>query len=272
MEEYEKYMEMLMDWTITFVPKLLLACLVLVIGFWVVKKILKAITKLIDKAGVGVEISGFLNSIINIVLKMAVILGAMSIIGFEVSSLLGILAAAAFAIGMALQGFMGNFASGITIVFFKPYKVGDWVEVADKFGRVKNIEIFFTTLETPGNKTLIIPNGKVTDEVVTNFTTLGSIRLELEVAMPYEESFPKVREIILKVLDDYEKVMKTPVPEVGIITYDTHYIVLGVRPFIQADDYWEATYEINQRIKNAFSANGVKMAYSEGVELGAIGA
>ena len=238
---------------------------------WVVKKILKTIAKVIEKAGVGVEISGFLNPIISIILKVAVILAAMSVVGFQVSSLRD-LAAAAFAIGMALQGFMGNFASGITIVFFKPYKVGDWVEVADKFGKVKNIEIFFTTLETPGNKTLIIPNGKVTDDVVTNFTTLGNIRLELEVSMPYEESYPKVREIILKVLEDYDKVLKTPLPEVGIITYDSHYIVIGVRPFIVADHYWETTYEINQRIKNAFSANGIQMAYSEGVELGAIGA
>ena len=111
-----------------------------------------------------------------------------------------VLAAAGFAIGLALQGFLGNFASGLTIIFFKPYKVGDWVQISDMFGKVKAIQIFNTTLITPGDKTLIIPNGQVTDNIITNMSTEGKIRIELTVTMPYEESFPKVQEVIKNAL------------------------------------------------------------------------
>ena len=181
------------------------------------------------------------------------------------------MAAAGFAVGLALQGFLGNFASGITIVFFKPYKVDDWVEISDKFGKVKSIQIFNTIIVTPGNKTLIIPNGQVTDNIITNFSELGYIKLELEVVMPYEESFPKVKKIIREVLDTTPKILKEPEPEIGIVTYDSHSIVLGVRPYIVADDYWDVTYAVYERIKNAFSKNNIQVAYSEGVELGNIG-
>lgn len=271
MNDYSKYIDLITDWSIKFVPKLILAIIILIVGFWIVKKLNKVISMALNKAALGPEITGFMSSIFDIILKFVVILIAASVVGFEVSSLLGILAAAAFAIGLALQGFMGNFASGITIVFFKPYKVGDWVEIADKFGKVKGIQIFSTILETPGQKTLIVPNGQVTDNVVTNFSTKGQIRLKLEVTMPYGESFPRVKKIINEALADFDKIINDPEPEIGIITYDTHYIVIAVRPYIRPDNFWEATYGCNERIKNAFNKHGVQMSYSEGIELGEIG-
>jgi small conductance mechanosensitive channel len=204
-------------------------------------------------------------------MKFVVILFAAGFIGFEVSSLLGVLAAAGFAIGLALQGFLGNFASGITIVFFKPYGVGDWVEVADKFGKVDSIQIFNTTITTPGGKTLIIPNGQVTDGVITNFSTKGQIKLELNVTIPYEESFPKVKPIILDALSTVSEVLSDPAPDVGIESYDSHNVVLAVRPSIHPDDFWQGTFACYEAIKKAFNANGIKVAYSEGVELGPIG-
>ncbi|MEM1122123.1 MAG: mechanosensitive ion channel family protein, partial [Bacteroidota bacterium] len=191
--------------------------------------------------------------------------------GFDASSLVAVLAAAGFAVGLALQGFLGNFASGITIVFFKPYKVGDWVSVADQFGKVESIQIFNTILITPGKKTLIIPNGQVTDNVITNFSTRGHIRLELTVTMPYAESFPKVRQTILTALKDVPNIINNPEPEIGIESYDSHNIIIAVRPFINPDDYWDATFDTHAHIKKAFNAAGIQVAYSEGVELGPIG-
>ena len=270
-EKIQEYLNALLDWAVVFVPKLLMAIAVLVIGFWVIRKINHFINLSLEKSKVAPEISGFLSSILEIVMKFIIILFAAGMIGFEVSSLLGILAAAGFAIGLALQGFMGNFASGITIVFFKPYKVGDWVEIADKFGKVESIQIFNTTITTPGSKTLIIPNGKVTDEVITNFSTKGKIRLELNVTIPYEESFPRVKPIIMDALKKVPLVIQEPMPEVGIESYDSHNIILAVRPFISPDDYWDATFTCHEAIKKAFNAHGIKVAYSEGVELGPIG-
>ena len=266
-----KYFEQGTDWLIGFIPKILLAILVLTIGFWLVKRINKVIGKAVSRSNISQEISSFLMSILDIILKFLVILIAAGVLGFEVSSLLGVLAAMAFAIGLAMQGFLGNFASGITIVFFKPYKVGDWVQISDHFGQVESIQIFNTTLISPGKKTLIIPNGQVTDNIITNFSTQGHMRLELHVSMPYEENYKRVEGIIREALKDHPLILQDPPPEIGIETFDTHNIILTIRPFIDPNDYWEATFEGYSIIKKAFSDHEIRMAYSEGIELGAIG-
>ena len=267
----QKYMTQLTDWAVVFVPKLILAGLVLWIGFKIIRRLDLLIDKSLEKANIGLEIAGFLNSILGIVMKIIVVMIAASFVGFEVSSLLGILAAAGFAIGLALQGFLGNFASGLTIIFFKPYKVGDWVQISDMFGRVKSIQIFNTTLKTPNDKTLIIPNGQVTDNIITNFSTEGKIRIELNVTMPYAESFPKVEQILREALAACEFVLSEPEALIGIETYDSHNVVLAIRPYIDPDYYWDATFEVYGKIKSHFSKHGIQAAYSEGVELGPIG-
>ena len=270
-EKIQQYISDITDWAVVFVPKVFLAAIILYIGFKILKRVNKMVYRVLEAANVGPEISEFLASILNIALKFIVILIAAGIVGVKISALLGVLAAAGFAVGLALQGFLGNFASGLTIIFFKPYKVGDWVQLSDSFGRVKSIQIFNTTLITPNDKTLVIPNGQVTDSIITNFSTLGRIRLELNVTMPYEESFPRIKQIILKAMKDSKYILHEPDPLVGIESYDSHSIVLAVRPYIVPDNYWEATFEVYELIKNAFNNNKIKVAYSEGVELGPIG-
>lgn len=269
--DIQKYIGQFTDWSITFIPKVLLAAVVLFIGFKIVKRLEKIITKSIEKSKIDNEVSSFLISIIDIILKLAVLLLAISILGVELSALFGVIAAAAFAVGMALQGFLGNFAAGITIVFFKPYKVGDWIQVGESFGQVSQIQIFNTILQTPGDKILVIPNGKITDDIVTNFSTVGRIRLEIQILMAYEESYPKVEKTIREALEKLDVILHEPKPQIGIENYDTHNIIVTVRPYINPDNYWKATFEVNQAIKKAMSDNQIKMAYSEGVELGPIG-
>ena len=271
MEKIDSYFEHFVEHLITFIPKFVLAIVIVIVGFWLVKRLHNLVDKALIRAKVSEGVVSFLSSILDIVLKFVILLIAAGVIGFQISSLIGILAAAGFAIGLALQGFLGNFASGITIVFFKPYKVGDWVEISDKFGRVTSIQIFNTTIITPGNKTLIIPNGQVTDQIITNFSEEGHIRLELNVYMPYEESFPKVRQTILDALDKAPDILPKPEPMVGIESYDTHSLIIAVRPFIKPDKYWDVTFDLYSRIKEAFHDNNIKVAYSEGVELGNIG-
>lgn len=259
------------EYAIKYLPGIAAAIVVLVVGMWLVKKIVKLVEHILSNANIGPELSGFFASMASLALKFVVVLFAASFVGFEVSTVLGVLAGVVFAIGLALQGFLGNFASGITIVFFKPYKVGDWVQISDFFGKVESIQIFNTTLITPGDKTLIIPNGKVTDDVITNFSTKGNIRLELAVTMPYEESFPKVQQTIIDALEGYDKILKDPAPIIGIESFDSHNIIVTVRPYIHPDDYWDVTFALNGKIKEAFHKHEIKVAYSEGVELGTIG-
>ncbi len=267
----EKYSTMAIDWAMTFAPKILLAVVIMVIGLWLVKKITGVFEKVLERSNLGPELLGFFMSMASLALKFIVILIAAGTLGFQVSALMGVLAGVVFAVGLALQGFLGNFASGITIVFFKPYKVGDWVQISDMFGKVESIQIFNTILATPGNKTLIIPNGQVTDNIITNFSTKGEMRLELNVTMPYAESFPRVKEVIQKALNEVKTIKLDPAPLIGIETFDSHNLVLSVRPYIHPDDYWDATFESLAAIKKGFKDAGIEVAYSEGIELGKIG-
>lgn len=270
--DFEKYANAAIDAVVSFAPNFFMAIAAFVIGFWLVKKISSITEKALKTSSLSPEITSFLISMFDLVLKLAVVLFAAGFLGFDISAIIGLLAAAGFAIGLALQGGLGNFASGIIILVFKPYKVGDWIQINDKFGKVEEIQIFNTLLGTPGYKTLIIPNGQITENVVTNYSQKGKIRLELEVSMPYEESFPKVKSVLLDVLVKNKYVLDDPKSLVGIEKYDSHNIIVGVKPFVKPEDYWDAVYEINGEIKAALSENKIQMAYSEGVELGEIGA
>jgi len=272
MSNVDKYVDLIKDGLINYTPKIFLALIVLWLGFKLISKLEKLVDNSLDKMNISDTMRPFLNSMLSTVLKITLLLIAVSIIGVELSGLVTIVAAMGFAIGMSLQGSLGNFASGILILFLKPFKVNDWIQVDDKFGNVSEIGIFSTQMITPGNKTLIVPNSKITDDVVTNYSSKGVVRLELNVHIPYNQDFPKVKEIILNELKGVDTIMQEHTPEIGIETFDSHNIQLAVRPFATPENYWEATFQVNEAIKRVFNENNIKVAYSEGIELGDIGA
>jgi len=269
--DFSQYAQMAMDAIVKFVPKVAAAIIVFYVGSWLIRKLNKVLARALEKAKINKDAIPFLLSFISTFLKVMLIVSVVGMLGIKMTALFGILAAAGFAVGMALQGSLSNFAAGILILFFKPYRIGDWVEIDGAFGRVQEIKIFNTIIITPGNKTLIIPNGKAIEGIVTNYSDKGYIRLDLEVAMPYAENFPKVKQVLLDAVKSVPGVLETPEPTVGILTFDTHFIVLAVRPYTHPNDYWDVKFECNRRIKAALHAHKVKMAYSEGVEMGEIG-
>ena len=233
----DEYLQLATDKVVFYLPRILLAVIIFWVGFKLVQKLVELLKKGLEKTGFSETLRPFLASTVGAVLKGAVLFIIATVLGADLTGLFAILAAAAFAIGMALQGSLGNFASGILILTLKPFKVGDWIQVDDKFGRVTEIGIFSTDVLTPGNKILIIPNSMITESVVTNFTEKGMIRLELEVTMPYEESFPKVERILCTALKDVEHILEEPKPEVGILNFDSHNVQLTVRPYVKQDNY-----------------------------------
>ncbi|TXF89372.1 mechanosensitive ion channel family protein [Neolewinella aurantiaca] len=268
----EEYLEMASDAVIAYAPKVIVALLILLIGIRVINKVVSVSVRSMTERGIGADLTPFLGSIVGIGLKLMLVFAVVTILGFDVAAFVGILAAAGFAVGLALQGSLSNFAAGIIIVLFRPYKIGDWVQVPDEFfGQVEEIQIFNTILITPGKKTLIVPNSEVISGVVTNYSEKGHIRLELTLLLGYEESFPKIKSVIEEALRGVEGILQDPAPEVGIESFDTHNVVVAVRPFVTPDDYWEGTFAVHAAIKSALSAAGIKMAYSEGVDLGPIG-
>ena len=271
MDKIYAYLDLFQVKAIAYLPKVVLALLILWVGFKLVSKMQKWFSVLLQKASFSLSLQPFLTSLVGFILKGIILFVAANLLGADLTGLIAILAAVGFAIGMALQGSLGNFASGILILTLKPYKTNNWIQVGSNFGKVKEIGVFSTQVITPGNKILTIPNAMITESVVTNFSEEGQIRLELSVHVPYAENFPKIKQLIIKELADVPKVLKGPKPEVGIKSFDSHSIELLVRPYVYPDDFWEATFEVNKAIKRAFHNNNIKVAYSEGIEMGVIG-
>ncbi len=259
------------DKIVSYGTKIVIAGLVLWIGMKIVRKLHKAIEKVMVKAAISDNIRPFLLNIIDISLKAVIIFIALSVLGADLSGLVALVAAVGFAVGMSLQGSLGNFASGLLILTLKPYKVGDWIQLGDKFGRVEEIMIFNTKVVTPGKKVLIVPNSKITDDIVTNYSEKGVIRLEIDVHIPYEENWSAVQKILSEAIHKVPKVLKEPEVEIGIADFDSHSLLIMVRPYVKPDDYWEVTFSAHETLKKALYENGIKVPYSEGIEYGRFG-
>ncbi len=260
-----------LDKIISYGTKILIAVLVLWIGMKIVKKIHKTVEKLMVKASLSDNIRPFLLNIVDVILKAIVIFIALNVMGADLSGLVALVAAVGFAVGMSLQGSLGNFASGLLILTLKPYKVGDWIQLGDKFGRVEEIMIFNTKLLTPGQKVLIVPNSKITDDIVTNYSEKGVIRLEIDIHVPYEEDWKSVKQILLDAIYQVPKVLKEPEVEIGIADFDSHSLLVMVRPYVVPDDYWEVTFSAHEILKDALYKNGIAVPYSEGIQYGKFG-
>ncbi len=251
-----------------FMPKLLGGLLILWIGLKIIKKIHNFATKILN---VNSELKPFLLSLIDIGLKIFLFLTVAGIIGFNTSSLMALVAAMGFAIGMALQGSLGNFASGVLLLIFKPYKVGDVVEIDGHTGEVTEIQIFNTLITTPDGRHVIIPNSKASGDTIVNHSTDGSIRVDVFTYIPYEEDFERVEQLLKKDLASHPKILHDQPNAIDIEAYESHSIKIGIFYYCQPQDYWSVYYDINRTIKKTFGQNGIKVAYSEGVELGSIG-
>jgi len=184
-------------------------------------------------------------------------------VGVETTSFAAILAAAGLAIGMALQGSLANFAGGVLIMIFKPFKIGDLIEGQGIVGVVKEIEIFTTKLSTPDNKEAIIPNGTLSNGNIINFTSQGTLRVDLNIGIGYGDDIKKAKEVIMKTLTDNPKVLKDPAPTVAVSELGDNAINLVVRPFATVTDYWDVYFEALEDSKNALDAAGVSIPYPQ---------
>lgn len=267
----QKYLNKAIDSIVTYLPSAIGAILVLWIGFKVINKIMTFIETLLNKSSLSDTIRPFIRSVLGVILKVSVILAAAGIAGVDLTIFGSIIAASVLAIGLSLQGSLGNLASGLLVLTTKPFKVNDWIDVDGKFGKVTEISILNTIVLTPGKKTLIMPNSLMTSSVITNYSETGVVRLEIDITMPYAESYPKVKQIIIEAISNIPNILESPKTEIGIEGYDSHSIQVAVRPYVKPDDFWEVTFACYENIKKAFSENNIQVAYSEGVELGSIG-
>ncbi|GLR16134.1 mechanosensitive ion channel family protein [Portibacter lacus] len=270
----EALQEILVEYTetiIDFLPRLALCVVIFLIGSAVIKKILSFANKTIEHSKISQNVKPFFKSFLSISLKAILFFVILAIIGVKTAGLMTLIAALGFGIAMALQGSLGNLAAGLLIMIFRPYKMGDFINVGDHSGTVKEIQLLNTIITNLDNKDVIIPNGSAISENVTNSSSNGYVRLDFTVYMPYNESFPKVQKLLLDALEQTELILNDPQPQIGILEFDTHSIKLSVKPFCLVQHMEPAYYNATETVKKALGEGMIKVAYSEGVELGEIG-
>ena len=245
-----------------YAPKVLGAILTLIIGFWIIGIIVRSIKRLMTKREVDATVQPFLASLVSVGLKVMLLLSVAGMFGVETTSFIAIFGALAFAIGMALQGSLGHFASGVLLLIFKPYKVGDLVEIGGgNMGTVEEVQVFNTVLATLDNKRIIVPNGVVTGNVITNISGQGEVGVELTYGIGYGDNIDKARDIILEVGKKCPWVLDEPKQGVVVAELGDSSVNLATRPFVKSEHYWDAYFYMQENVKKEFDKQGVGIPY-----------
>ncbi|GAO28819.1 mechanosensitive ion channel family protein [Geofilum rubicundum] len=255
--------EKLIELTMTYGGRLLLALITLIVGLWLIRKLDKGLSKAFEMRSVDQTLRGFLGKLIGLTLKILLLVSVVSMLGVQMTSFIAILAAAGLAIGMALSGTLQNFAGGVMLLIFKPFKVGDFIDAQGHMGTVKEVQIFHTILNTPDKRTVIIPNGGLSNGSMTNFSTEPIRRLEWTFGISYTDNIDKAREIILGIVSSDERVHKDPAPFVGLINLGDSSVDLVTRVWVYAADYWDLFFEINEKVKKAFDTQGISIPFPQ---------
>lgn len=252
----------LIDAAMLWAPKLAGALLILAVGFWVIQRLVKVMRAMMEKANLDPSLVPFLSSIVSVLLKVMVLIAAAGLVGIETTSFVAILGAAGLAIGLALQGSLQNFSSGVMILLFKPYRVGDMVELQGFTGRVREIQVFNTILITLDNRKVVIPNSSATSGPIVNLTSEGKIRVDMVFGIAYGASIELARSVIEKAAAASDKILTDPMPEIFVIEHGASSINLAVRPWCAPDDYWPVYFYMHEALKKAFDEAGIGIPYT----------
>jgi small conductance mechanosensitive channel len=247
----------LKNMAIDYAPKLAGAILVYLIGQWIIGRIGNLSRKVLASRNFDVSLQKFLLSLIKVTLSILLFLAVAGMIGVDITGFAAILAGAGIAIGAALNGSLGNLAGGVMLMIFKPFKVHDMIEAQGSIGVVTEIGIFNTTILSPENKTVILPNGALSTGVITNYTTHGNLRVDLVMAVALDMDVDKARSIAVEAMLSHPKVLKKPEPEVSVLKVGDGMTSLAIRPYTTQPDYWDVYFGVQELVKKAFDANGI---------------
>ncbi|QBG37342.1 mechanosensitive ion channel family protein [Litorilituus sediminis] len=246
-----------------YAPKLALAIITLLIGLWIISGIIKLTKVSMNKSKVDPTLIPFMASLVSWTLKVLLFISVASMIGVATTSFIAVLGAAGLAIGLALQGSLANFAGGVLVMIFKPYKVGDLIETQGHLGVVKEVQIFNTILLSPQSKRIIIPNGATSNGSVINYTVEGKIRVDLSVGVSYDSDLDKTKSVLMAVLESHDKVMKDPAPFVGVSEMADSSVNFAVRPHCLPEHYWDVYFDINEAMKKALDENAITIPFPQ---------
>jgi small conductance mechanosensitive channel len=252
-------MPMLSDWVI----KIFIALLIYLIGKWIAKRVTNVVKKLMNARDADPTLVNFLSNVVYAILLVAVILAALDTLGLPVTSLLAIVGAAGLAIGLALKDSLGNFASGVMLVMFRPFKKGDFVEVAGVAGSVQEIRIFSTTLTTPDNKLIIIPNAQVASGTITNYSANDQRRVDLVFGVGYDDDLKVARDVLTRLCAEHPKVLDDPETKIFVMNLGDSSVDFAVRPWAKTEDYWAVYSDLLEQAKVELEAAGCNIPYPQ---------
>jgi len=248
---------------IEYGPRLIGAIIVLILGFWVANAITKATGRMMEKRHVDASLIPFLKSLVGILLKVLVIITVLGMVGIQMTSFIAILAAAGLAVGMALSGTLQNFAGGVMILIFRPFKVGEFIDAQGYMGTVKEISIFHTILNTPDKKVIVIPNGPLSTGPLTNFSREPQRRVDWKFGMAYGDDMENFKTAIMEFINEDERILKDPEPFIGLSELADSSVNFAVRAWVNAEDFWSVYFDMNEKVYKRFGDYNLNIPFPQ---------
>lgn len=257
------FLTKMIDLGISVGSKILLAIVVFIVGRWIVRRLNKLLAKILEKRHVEASLSTFVKSLVNITLTLLLIIVVIGVLGIETSSFIALFASAGVAIGMALSGTLQNFAGGVMILLFKPFKVGDTIEAQGQSGTVREIQIFNTILATPDNKIIIIPNGGLSTGLMKNYSREATRRVDWEFGIAYGDDYTKAKAVIARLLDADGRVLKDPAYFIALTSLGESSVNIVVRAWVNAGDYWGVYFDMNEKVYKTFAEESLNIPFPQ---------
>ncbi len=261
---WDNYYSKIIDLILYYGPKLVGAILVWIIGSLFIKALVKAFDRLLTKREIDASLKPFLKGVVSVLLKIMLAISVLGMLGIEMTSFIAILGSAGLAIGLALSGTLQNFAGGIIILIFKPFKFGDFIEAQGHAGIVSEIQIFNTILKTVDNKTIIIPNGGLSTSSMINYSAEEKRRVDWKFSISYDDKMKEAKEILLRLLKEDVRILNTPEePFVALSELADNSVNFAVRAWVNTPDYWAVFFDMNEKVYNTFSKEGLRIPYPQ---------
>ncbi len=261
--DFQALWQKILELATSYGIKLILAIIVLIIGLRIIKSLTKGLTRLLRKSDVSESLIPFLRSLTSVGLRVLLFISVLGMVGVEMTSFIAVLGAAGLAVGLSLQGTLQNFAGGVIILLFKPYKVGDYIETQGYAGTVKEIQIFTTVMHTPDNKVIIIPNSPIATGSLINYSAQETRRVDFKFGIGYGDDIEKAKKVLNDIVNNHEKVIKEPAPFVRVVELADSSVNFAVRAWAKSSDYWDIYFDITEQVKKTFDKEGISIPYPQ---------
>ena len=262
--DWMKYLEQVPGLALDYGLNALAALIIFFVGKWIARRVVNLGGRLMNQRGIDPTVGGFVTNILYMILLMLVIIAAMSQLGVPTAQFIAVIGAAGLAIGLALQGSLSNFASGVLLVSFRPCKVGDYIEAGGVSGTVQAITVFSTTLVTPDQRTITVPNSSIMGGPITNFSTSPSRRLDMVIGVSYSSDLEKVKNLLRDIVESDDRVLDSHKPvQIGVLALADSSVNIAVRPWVATADYWPLHFDLHERIKRQFDEAGIGIPFPQ---------